>query len=140
MKRPESDLRVPRNEAIYATYKRIMKEHPEFTNEEVIRAILESPQPRMWVSFYGVYRTLLRIVYNSRKAPLNKSRERLETDVRERYERLKEKRIFKDASLFFITSFIIAEPAKGFYMSPSRIIKTIGEVRKEHQRKWKKKN
>lgn len=138
MKRPESDLRVPRNEAIYETYKKILREKPDLSKEEIVKEILNSKQPRMWVSFFGVYRTLLRIVYHSRSAPRNKSRQTLEEDVRVRYERLRSKRAFKNASLYFLTSFIISEPATGFYMSPSRVAKTIGEVRKQHQRQWKK--
>jgi len=139
MKRQKSDHRIPRDEALYEAYKNVLKKQPYLDSDKALEEALKAPQPRMWVSFYGVYRILLRIIHDSRDAPKNKARNSLELEIREKYERLKKRTIFSDASAYFLTSFIIAEPSNGFFVSFIYAKKVVGLVRKKHQSAWKKK-
>lgn len=138
MVRHESDLVEPRDEALYAEYKKALGVGERVTHEQAIQMALHAPQPRMWVAFYGVYRILLRIVHGSREAPKNKARLSLEGEIERKYYMLKRQRAFRNASLFFMASFIIAEPSVGFFVSKEYAKRIVWKKRKAHQRAWKK--
>lgn len=127
-----------RDEALYQAYKTAFSSSKGVSHSEAIALALKSPQPRMWVSFYGVYRALLCLVKGSRRAPKDASRKDLLEEVDKKYRMLKEKRIFKDMSLLFIASFIIAEPSTGFYVSEEYAKKIIWRARKQRRGGWKK--
>ena len=126
-----------RDYALYEAYKDALSSSREISHAEAVRMALRSPQPRMWVSFYGVYRALLCIVKGSRRPPKDASRARLIEEVRGKYEKLRPQRIFKGASLFFIASFIIAEPSCGFFLSEERAKRSICKIRKERRAAWR---
>ena len=128
-----------RDFAFYDAYKKALSSEGEVSHSEAIRIALESPQPRMWVSFYGVYRALLCIVKGSRRPPKDASRSKLLCEVERKYKMLREKRIFKDMSLFFLASFIISEPSQGFYISEVYAKKLVWKIRKERRAAWVKK-
>lgn len=138
MKGTKSEQTELRDEALYAAYKEALASSKAVDHNEAVRIALQSPQPRMWVSFYGVYRALLRIVRNSREAPKGESRKHLLAEVERKYNELIKRRAFKDASLFFIASFIIAEPSTGFYLSEARAKRIIWGVRKKKRMAWVK--
>lgn len=127
-----------RDYALYEAYKSALASHGEISHSKAIQMALEAPQPRMWMSFYGVYRALLCIVKGSKRPPKDASRSRLLEEVERKYRRLKEKRLFKGASLFFIASFIIAEPSRGFYVSEEYAKRIVWKIRKERRGVWKK--
>lgn len=106
-----------RNEAIYEQYKKIWREKPHLSYDEVISEVLESPQPRMWLSFWCVYRTLLAIIKGQKGATKRESRKGQESEIWAKYERLKRQPIFRNASVYLLSAFIIAEPSRGFYIS-----------------------
>lgn len=126
-----------RDKALYETFKQVWKTHPELSYDEVIEQVLVSPQPRLWISFYGVYRMLLKILYGSRKGPKGKSRNCLEAEVRRKYATLIKHRVFSKASAYFIAAFIIAEPSRGFYISPAYAKRIIWRVRKDRRKAQK---
>lgn len=138
MKRGKSEHIEKRNAALYDAYKKACRECMGASQEELIEYAMKSRQPRMWVSFYGVYRILLRIMYGSREAPKQKSMHNLESDIRKKYEALRCRRAFKDASAFFMASFIMSEHTVGFYVSRSYASKVIRSERKRRQELWKK--
>lgn len=138
MKRSGQDFVEPRDEAFYREYKKALAGKGVVTHMEAINIALRAPQPRMWVTFYGVYRMLLHIVYQSRKKPKAAARQGLEKEVAAKYRILRNQRAFKDASLFFLTSFIISEPSVGFYISPTHAQRIVWRMRKKHQMRWKK--
>lgn len=127
-----------RDVALYKAYKEALASGNTVTHSEAIQMALSSPQPKMWVPFYGVYRALLRIVRGSRQAPKGESRKNLLAEVERKYHALKEQRMFKGASLFFITSFIITEPSCGFYISEAHAKRIIWKMRKRQQALWRK--
>lgn len=128
-------MREQRDEALYQEFKRIWKENPQLTYDEVIDRVLVAPQPRMWVGFFGVYHRLKRILYSSRKGLINKAKLGLEDEVARKYERLKKMYIFRDASPYFLVSFIIAEPAIGFFVSKAYAKRIIWRTCKKHKNK-----
>lgn len=141
MKRSKSEIREARDEALYATFKTVLRENPELSYDEAVRKTMETRQPHMWVSFYGVYRTLLRIKkgMNGRKKPnAHLAKAHLEEEVERKYRKLSSSGFMKDASAFFLASFIIAEPSKGFYLSYIYAKKIISQRRKMHQRRWRR--
>lgn len=127
-----------RDYALYDAYKEALSSNRGISHAEAVRMALMSPQPRMWVPFYGVYHALLCIVKGSRTPPKDTSRALLLEEVKRKYDKLKGQRIFKEASLFFIASFIIAEPSCGFFLSEERASRSIGEIRKERSAVWRK--
>lgn len=127
-----------RDEALYAQFKKTWGEHPELSSKEVIRLVLRSPQPRMWVSFNGVYRILRKILYNSWSEPKRHARTGLVAEVERKYMRLKQQPIFREASAYFLAAFIIAEPSRGFYVSPGSAYNIIRRTRKAHLKKAKR--
>lgn len=129
-----------RDEALYEAYKRILSSRKDISHAEAVRAALLEPQPCMWVSFYGVYRALLCLVKGSKKSPKSASRGHLLEEVERKYRKLREKKIFKGSSLFFLTAFIISEPSQGFYVSEKYANRIIWKVRKERRGAWKGKN
>lgn len=125
-----------RDSAFYEAYKKALSSGGEVSHSDAIRMALESPQPRMWVSFYGVYRALLCVVKGSRRPPKDTSRSKLLCEVERKYKILREKRMFSDMSLFFMASFIIAEPSQGFYISEVYAKKLVWRIRKERRAAW----
>lgn len=123
--------------ALYKAYKEAFASGKEVTHAQAIKMALHSPQPKLWVPFYGVYRALLRIVRGSRQAPKSEARKHLLSEVERKYRMLSEKRMFKGASLFFITSFIIAEPSTGFYISEAHAKRIIWRIRKKQRALWR---
>lgn len=128
-----------RDFAFYDAYKKALSSGRDISHSDAIRIALESPQPHMWVSFYGVYRALLCIVKGSRRPPKDASRSKLLREVERKYKMLREKRMFSDVSLFFLASFIIAEPSQGFYISEVYAKKLVWKIRKERRAAWVKK-
>ena len=140
MKNTQNEYTRLRNEALYAAYKEALRSGKDVSNTEAIQMALRSPQPRMWVPFYGVYRALLAVVTGSRMPPKNMARKNLLREVEYKYNELVKRRAFKGASLFFLASFIAAEPSTGFYISEASAIKRICKMRKMKQGIWRKKN
>lgn len=128
-------MRKERDEALYAQFKKVWKENPQLSHDEVIQKVLESPQPRMWVSFWGVYRHLRKILYGSFRSPKRKHRDGLEAEIEKKYRMLKRQPIFRSASAYLLAAFIIAEPSKGFYLSPASAYRIIWRTRKAHNRR-----
>ena len=126
-----------RDEALYAQFKKIWRDNPSLPFNEVIKLVLKSPQPRLWVSFYGVYRILQKILYGSRRGPKRKSRRGLEEEIERKYRALKRQPIFRDASAYFLASFIIAEPSRGFYLSEASAYRIILRIQKKHRARKK---
>lgn len=129
-----------RDLALYTAYKEALASKKDVTHTEAIKIALKSPQPKLWVPFYGVYRALLHIVKGSRKTPKGPVRKKLLAEVERKYRMLITKRMFQGASLFFITSFIISEPSSGFYISEEYAKRIIWRVRKNRQAAWRKKS
>jgi len=127
-------MKEERDEALYKQFKQTWKSHPELSYDEVVDLILKSPQPRMWVGFYGVYHRLRRILYNSKNKLTIKAKQGLEQEVLEKYQRLTKQPIFKNASPYFLASFIIAEPSVGFYISAVHAKRIIWRTGKKHRR------
>lgn len=119
-----------RDIALYKQFKKTWGENPDLPYEEVINKVLESPQPRMWMGFSKVYRTLLRLVRGEKKNEKWKSRKGFEEEVWAKYQRLKRQVIFREASIYLLASFIIAEPSRGFYLSWWRAYHIILNMRK----------
>lgn len=126
-------MKNERDEALYQQFKKVWAQNPELSYDEAVEMAIHSRQPRLWVSFYGIYRLLLKILYNSRNGTKRKAKCGLEETVRNAYLRLKKQPIFRDASAYFLAAFIIAEPAKGFYISHAYAKKIIWKVRKQHR-------
>lgn len=141
MGREKSEGKRERNEALYLVYKRIKSEHPELSEPEIAELARNAPQERLWVPFYSVYRILRRIRRNEQEKERREARKGLYEVVKQTYDKLKEQRMFRDKSrpAYFLTSFIIAEPAKGFYISQASALRIIWEMRKEKQKRWRRK-
>ena len=133
--RGKSEHRELRDEALYEAYKKTRGDFPMLSFDEQIQKTLSARQPRMWVSFYGVYRMLLRIIAEKKTHYKKPLRAGLEKEIEMKYRRLQTSPYMKNASAYFIASFIIAEPSAGFYVSHSyakRIIfKTIHKKQQE---------
>lgn len=126
-------MKKERDEALYEQYKRIFRECDAGTPyNKIVEMTVNSPQPRMWVSFHGVYRLLRKICYNHGRGQYRAARSGLEDEVRIKYNRLRSNQFFKNASLYFLTSFIIMEPSRGFHISHSHAKRVLWKVRKEH--------
>lgn len=138
MKSIQEERTKLRDTALYNAYKEALASGKEVTHTEAIQMALKSPQPKLWVPFYGVYRALLHIVKGSRQAPKGEARKHLIAEVSRKYKMLIEKRMFRDASLSFIASFIISEPSTGFYLSEAHAKRIIWKIRKKRQAIWKK--
>ena len=130
-------MKKQRDEALYAQFKKTWGEHPELSSDEVIKLVLKSPQPRLWVSFNGVYRILRKILYNSWTEPKRIARYGLVAEVERKYRRLKQQPVFRDASAYFLAAFIIAEPSRGFYLSQGSAYNIIRRTRNAHKRRGK---
>lgn len=124
-----------RDEQLYETFKKIWKEKPHLSFDEVIEEVLCSAQPRLWVGFSGVYRILRRILYGKEHDPNHKARGGLKGHIERQYFKLRKQVIFRKASPYFIASFIQAEPSRGFYISHSRAKIIIYKQRKLHARR-----
>lgn len=141
MGREKSEGKIARNEALYLEYKRIKGEHPELPEPEIAELVRNAPQPRLWVPFFSVYRIVRRIRRDEQEKERREARKGLYAVVKQAYDKLKTQRMFREKSrpAYFLTSFIIAEPAKGFYISQASALRIIWEMRKEKQKKWRKK-
>ena len=139
MQRVKNEQARLRDEALYEAYKEVLSSEAGISHSEAVRRALKAAQPRMWMPFYGVYRALLYIVKGSKRPPKNASRSSLIEEVRQKYQRLREKRAFCNSSLIFLTAFIIAEPSQGFYVSEGYANRIIWKIRKERRMVWKKK-
>lgn len=117
--RGKSEHRELRDEALYEAYKKIRSTFPMLSFDEQIEKALTAKQPRMWVSFYGVYRILLKIIAQKSVTYKKNTRNSLAHDIETKYRRLLASPYMKNASAYFLTSFIIAEPSSGFYVSHS---------------------
>lgn len=134
MLRTKSDLSEPRNEALYAEFKKVMGNNPNISFTKAVSLVLESPQPRMWVPFDGVYDTLRAIVNKSGHKWKSKARSGLEEEVAQKYNAIKDRRMFRGTSLLFITSFIIMLPSRGFFISGHRAKRIIWDMKVKKRR------
>jgi len=126
-------MREQRNEALYRQFKETWKRYPSLNYDQVIELVLKSPQPRMWAGFISVYNRLRRILYNSKKELTVPAKSGLEKEVLEKYNKLIQQPIFRKASPYFLTSFIIAEPSTGFYISPAYAKRIVWRTCKKHK-------
>ena len=127
-----------RNEALYNSFKKVLRENPALSEDEAITIALKDRQPCLWVSFFGVYRIVLGLKKGMGKEQKNRSRKTVVDIVRKKYNRLKDSQAFRKASCLFLTSFIIAEPENGFFISESYAKKIIWKMRKIKQAAWRK--
>lgn len=93
-----------------------------------IKMAINAPQPRHWLSFWGVYRivsSLKRGQHGKRKGIHAKE---IEREIAMLYEKVRQKRIHRDKSVYELTSFIIAEPAIGFYITEGYARRLISKL------------
>ena len=134
----ENSHRKLRDEALYNAFKKVLRDCPGISEREAIHRTLRTKQPRLWLSFYGAYRVILGIENGKGKTPKHKARDGVVDIVRKKYYRLKNKSVFAKASCLFITSFILAEPSEGFFVSESYAKRIIWKMRKQKQSLWRK--
>lgn len=138
MPKDTCNYRRMRDEALYAAFKRALADDPRLTENEALRIALREKQPRLWLSFYGAYRIVLEIAKGKDKPQKHLARDGVVESIRRKYLRLRSHRTFKNSSSLFITSFIITEPADGFYLSRSYAKRIIWKMRKQKQSLWRR--
>ena len=126
-------MKEERDEAVYATFKRVWASCPHLSYDEAIDKAINTEQPRLWASFHGVYRVLRKILYNHGNGLIGKYKPGLEEEVRVKYNRLKRQPIFREASPYFLAAFIVSQPSKGFYISHATAKRIIWKIRKLHR-------
>lgn len=141
MRTVKSEHKKARNEALYNEYKKVMREKTCLSEDEAIDIVLSSPQPRMWVPFNSAYKILRQILYGKNNPEKRVARSSLTEDIKAAYTKLSAHRLFrqKKRPAYFLTSFILAEPSCGFYLSHARAKIIIDSIRIERQRAWREK-
>lgn len=138
MSKHESSYRKLRDEALYNAFKKVLRECPSIQEQEAISRTIHSAQPRLWLSFYGVYRIVLGLANGKGRTQKHKARNGIVEVVRRKYARLRSKPAFERSSCLFIASFILAEPSEGFLVSESYAKRIIWRMRKQKQSLWRK--
>ena len=71
-----------RNEALYNSFKKVLRDNPALSEDEAIAIALKDRQPCLWVSFFGVYRIVLGLKKGRGKEQKNRSRKTVVDIVR----------------------------------------------------------
>ena len=125
MGRQISENTSPRNAALYEAYRKALGGSDIISQKEAVIRAINTPQPRFWVSFTSVYRTLLEMISKGHPPCKRSSKKKLAKEIWDAYLRIKDKRVFRNASTYFIASFIVYEQSSGFYISYSHARRMI---------------
>lgn len=137
----KSEFFMERDKDLYESYIAALGRKDVHSHKDAIRAAIHSPTKRCWISTYQAYRELLRMKKGKppREHTIPKRLKLLE-HIYERYKKLKEKPTFRGCSTYFITPFVLQEPAPEFYLSYSRALVIITKYKKNmrHAERLKK--
>lgn len=138
MPRETTSYRDARDEALYKCFKRALRSNQGLSENEALRIALRERQPRLWLSFHGVYRIVLRIAKGEHKPQKHTARKDAVRHILRKYLHLRRQPAFRDSSCLLLTSFIMAEPSEGFMLSLSYAKRIIWRKRKQRQNLWRR--
>ena len=109
-----------RDAELYATYRKFMNEL-NTTHAEAVRAAVNAPASRYWVSPNYLYREIRRREQGRAgklNRPLCKSRlyDRLYSD----YLSIRERPLYRNMPIYALCDFLVARPAPSFFLSEKR--------------------
>lgn len=122
-----------RDAELFLRYYQTQKQEPTLSIEQAIRKAIKSPTSHYHVSLYETYREILNIIHKREPSRHMKPMRRKQiADIYKKYCELASKPTFKGCSVFFIVQFAIAEPAPQFYLSYSRAVNIICEIKRNY--------
>ena len=114
------DNRQERNAELYALYRKFMR-FPHSTHSEAVRAAVNSPASRYWVSPNYLYRMIVDKQHGGSHSPRRRQKksglyDRLYSD----YLKMKEQPLCRNLSMEAICDLLVNRPAPSFFLSEKR--------------------
>lgn len=124
-----TDYGKSRQECLWKAYKEALKRPEIRSHEDAVRAAMNSPSPRFWISTKEAARQIARLERGQNTTyRINSCKQEIIKEVYKRYLRLK-RGFLKGSSIYMITSFAVMSEAPKMYISYNRARIIISSIR-----------
>lgn len=129
-----------RDTALYAAFQKALARPDVCSVQVAIRIAVNSPTEQFWISSGQCYRIIMNMkagrkpnkkYSTAEDEQMRQLRQEMADELMRRYEKMERMPSYRGCSPFFITQFLVSQPAPKFYLSYSRALTIISRMRRE---------